>query len=80
MNEKLIISSGIALYALFIALLMPAVRDFKNFVVASIGMGMNFLLKEVGVAAGVSIVIAMVGAALIGLILEVKDKHKGTVT
>ena len=69
MSEKLVISSGIALYALFIALLMPAVRDFKH-----------FLLKEIGVAAGVSIVLAMVGAALIGLILEVKDKNKGTVT
>ena len=79
MSEKLVISSGIALYALFIALLMPAVRDFKNFVVAFMGMGMHFLLKEIGVAAGVSIVLAMVDAALIGLILEVKDKNKGTV-
>lgn len=80
MSETLVIASGIALYALFIALLMPAVQDFKNLVVAGLGMGMHFLFKEIGIASGISIVLAMLGAALIGLLLDLKDKNRRSVT
>ncbi|CAD2072084.1 AzlC family ABC transporter permease [Phocicoccus pinnipedialis] len=75
MSDTLVVASGIALYALFIALLMPSVRDYKNLVVAGLGMGMHFLFKEIGLASGIAIVLAMLGAAWIGLFLDLKDKN-----
>lgn len=81
MSETLVIASGIALYALFIALLMPAIEaSLRNIIVAGLGMGLHFLFLKVGVAAGIAIVLAMLIAAICGLLLEVRDSKRGKVS
>ncbi|CAM2777568.1 MULTISPECIES: AzlC family ABC transporter permease [Salinicoccus] len=72
MSEGLILASGIALYALFIALLIPAVRvHYKYGIVAVLGMVMHYVMSIIpSVPAGVAIVAAILLAALMGVILE----------
>ncbi|WP_342387729.1 AzlC family ABC transporter permease [Salinicoccus bachuensis] len=72
MSEGVILASGIALYALFIALLIPAVRvHYKYGIVAALGMVMHYVLGTIPfVPSGIAIVAAILLAALLGVILE----------
>lgn len=72
MSEGLILASGIALYALFIALIIPAVRvHYKYGIVAVLGMVMHYVMSIIPfVPAGIAIVAAILLAALMGVILE----------
>lgn len=81
MSERLVIASGIALYALFIALLMPSLgSNVRNIIVAGLGMTLHFFLIEVGIAPGIAIVIAMLTAASVGLLLELRERKRGPVS
>ncbi len=66
---------GLAIYALFIALLAPAaIRSRTVFVVAIIAGGINWGLALIGLEqAGIRIVLGILGGAAIGTIME----HKG---
>lgn len=72
MSEGLTIASGIALYALFIALLIPAVRvHYKYGLIALFGMIFHGVLSVIpAVPSGVAIVFAMLLAAFMGVILD----------
>ena len=72
MSEEWVTASGIALYALFIALLVPAIRThYKYMVVAVLGMILHFLFIEINfIPSGLAIILAMVLAAMFGLVLE----------
>lgn len=72
MSEEWVTASGIALYALFIALLVPAIRThYKYLIVAVIGMILHFILIEINfIPSGFAIILAMVLAAMFGLVLE----------
>lgn len=81
MSERLVIASGIALYALFIALLMPSLEsNVRNIIVAGLGMTLHLFLIEVGIAPGIAIVIAMLTAASVGLLLELRERKRGPVS
>lgn len=72
MGDAWIVASGIALYALFIALLIPAVRvHYKYGLVAVSGMLFHWILDVIpAVPSGFSIVIAMLLAASAGVLIE----------
>ncbi|WP_411844459.1 AzlC family ABC transporter permease [Salinicoccus sp. HZC-1] len=72
MSESWTIASGIALYALFIALLVPAVRlHYKYGLVALFGMIFHGVLSVIPVIpSGFAIIIAMLLAALMGVLLD----------
>ena len=72
MSEEWVTASGIALYALFIALLVPAIRThYKYLIVAVLGMILHFLFIEINfIPSGLAIILAMVLAAMFGLVLE----------
>lgn len=81
MSERLIIASGIALYALFIELLMLSLgSNVRNIIVAGLGMTLHVFLIEVGIAPGIAIVIAMLTAASVGLLLELHERKRGPVS
>ncbi|MFC3418892.1 AzlC family ABC transporter permease [Salinicoccus hispanicus] len=72
MSDGWIVASGIALYALFIALLVPAVRvHYKYGIVAVFGMILHYILSIIpSFPSGIAIIAAILLAALLGLILE----------
>lgn len=72
MSEEWVAASGIALYALFIALLVPAIRTHhKYLIVAVLGMVLHFIFTAMHfIPSGIAIILAMVLAALFGLVLE----------
>ena len=72
MSEEWVTASGIALYALFIALLVPAIRThYKYLIVAVLGMILHFIFIEINfIPSGLAIILAMVLAAMFGLVLE----------
>lgn len=72
MSEEWVTASGIALYALFIALLVPAIRtQHKYLIVAVLGMILHFIFIEINfIPSGLAIILAMVLAAMFGLVLE----------
>ncbi|GAB3057893.1 AzlC family ABC transporter permease [Salinicoccus sesuvii] len=72
MSDEWIVASGIALYALFIALLIPAVRvHYKYGIVAVFGMLLHYIMSIIpSFPSGVAIIVAILLAALLGLILE----------
>lgn len=72
MSESWTIASGIALYALFIALLVPAVRvHYKYGLVAVSGMIFHGVLNVIPVVpSGFAIVIAMLLAASMGILMD----------
>ena len=72
MSEEWVAASGIALYALFIALLVPATRTHhKYLIVAVLGMVLHFLFTAMHfIPCGIAIINAMVLEALFGLVLE----------
>lgn len=81
MSERLVIASGIALYALFIALLMPSLgSNVRNIIVAGLGMTLHFFLIEVKIPPGIAIVISMLTAASAGLLLELRERKRGPVS
>lgn len=66
-------SMAVALYAMFIALLVPSIRrEWKIGIIAIISMGVNYILSALGVSNGWSIVVATLvgGASGIGLLKE----------
>lgn len=72
MSEEWVTASGIALYALFIALLVPAIRTHhKYLIVAVLGMILHFIFIEINfIPSGLAIILAMVLSAMFGLVLE----------
>ncbi|SFS98614.1 AzlC family ABC transporter permease [Marininema halotolerans] len=61
-------SMSISLYAMFIGLLIPAVRkSWKYFVVSGFGLGLNTLIS-LFLSTGWSIVLATLGGALLGIL------------
>ena len=72
MSEEWVAASGIALYALFIALLVPAIRThYKYLLVALLGMMLHFVFTAMEfIPSGIAIILAMVLAAMFGLVLE----------
>lgn len=72
MGEGWIVASGIALYALFIALLIPAVRThYKYGLVALLGMILHWVFNAIPfIPSGVAIISAMLLAAFAGYIME----------
>ncbi|MFD2830627.1 AzlC family ABC transporter permease [Corticicoccus populi] len=72
MDERWISASGIALYALFIALLVPAVRThYKYGLTAVYGMLLHWIFSNIPfIPPGAAIIISMLLAALAGFIME----------
>ncbi|MGR9050956.1 AzlC family ABC transporter permease [Halobacillus faecis] len=72
MPAKLSYSMGVALYAMFIGLLIPSVKkNFKIVVIAVLAMLINFICQTWGMSQGWAIVIGTVLAAFSGIwILE----------
>lgn len=72
MSDSWTIASGIALYALFIALLIPAVRvHYRYGLVAVFGMIFHGILSVIpAVPSGFAIIIAMLLAAFMGILME----------
>lgn len=72
MSEAWITASGIALYALFIALLMPAVRThYKYGLIAVYGMILHFIFSHITfIPSGAAIIFSMLLAALAGYFME----------
>lgn len=72
MSEEWVSASGIALYALFIALLVPAIRThYKYLIVAVLGMILHFIFLQINfIPSGLAIILAMVLSAMSGLVLE----------
>lgn len=72
MSDSWTIASGIALYALFIALLIPAVRvHYKYGLVAVSGMLFHGILSVMPmVPSGFAIIIAMLLAAFMGILID----------
>ncbi len=77
MSEEWVTASGIALYALFIALLVPAIRThYKYLIVAVLGMVLHFLFTAMEfIPSGIAIILAMVLAAMFGLVLEKRGEN-----
>lgn len=78
MTDNMILASGIALYAMFIALLVPAVQlHIKYGIVAILGMLLHYLFTLMPwFPSGIAIIAAMLLAALAGLIIEEKSERK----
>ncbi len=72
MSEGWVAASGIALYALFIALLIPAARIHYRFgIIAMAGMIIHYIMGQLSfVPSGIAIVLAILIAAALGSILE----------
>lgn len=72
MDERWVSASGIALYALFIALLVPAVRThYKYGLTAAYGMLLHWIFSNITfIPPGAAIIISMLLAALAGFIME----------
>jgi 4-azaleucine resistance transporter AzlC len=72
-------SMGVALYALFIALLVPSVkREYQAGVVAAISAGVNTLLgRAAGFQPGWSIIAAILSASFLGALLLPAPKTQG---
>ena len=59
-------SMGIALYAMFVALLVPAVRRFPRYVVpAAVAGALNWLLQWLGLAPGAALLISIATTAAV---------------
>lgn len=78
MTDNMILASGIALYAMFIALLVPAVQlHIKYGIVAFCGMVLHYIFTLLPwFPSGIAIIVAMLLAALVGLIIEEKSEAK----
>ena len=56
---------GIALYAMFVALIVPPIRRFPRYVVPAIAAGaLNWLLQTIGVPVGIALLISIPAAAI----------------
>ncbi|MFW6238298.1 MAG: AzlC family ABC transporter permease [Halanaerobiales bacterium] len=74
-------SMGIALYAMFIGLLVPAVKESRtNFIIVAITLGISslfyYLSRYISVSEGWRIILVTVISALIGTLLFQDDKQK----
>lgn len=76
MTDEMILASGIALYAMFIALLVPAIQlHIKYGIVAFLGMLLHYVFTLIPwFPSGIAIIAAMLLAALAGLIIEEKSE------
>ncbi len=75
--EKLSQSMNIALYAMFIGLLVPSVKkEVRVGFIAAISMIINFMLVNLKVSEGWAIVIATVIGAFFGIFLLKEDEEK----